>query len=103
MINNAGIASKEAFHSASFKNHTTMIDINFSAIVHGTHLFLQQHEQGSTGLIINIASMAGLIPLTIDPVYSATKAAVRQSRMHLYLEQTVKKIMQSQITHLSQV
>jgi 15-hydroxyprostaglandin dehydrogenase (NAD) len=38
---------------------------------------LQQKQQQQTeGVVVNIASMAGLIPLTPDPVYTATKFGV---------------------------
>ena len=44
-------------------------------------------EDGKGGVIINTASMGGILPIPLGPIYSATKAAVIQfTRSLSYLE-----------------
>ncbi|XP_033228174.1 15-hydroxyprostaglandin dehydrogenase [NAD(+)]-like [Belonocnema kinseyi] len=71
LINNAGIADEA--------NWKLMIDINYTATVCGTFLFMEhmgKHKGGQGGTILNIASITGLAPLFPISVYSGTKHAV---------------------------
>ena len=58
-----------------------MIGINVDGVVNGTRLALEAFERkpiedGTSRVILNVGSMAGLIPTTVMPVYTATKYAV---------------------------
>ncbi|XP_061104216.1 uncharacterized protein LOC133132648 isoform X2 [Conger conger] len=71
MSNNAGIMDET--------NWEKMVAINLNAVIQGTYLALQHMKKdtgGEGGVIVNIASMAGLAPFLIFPVYSAAKHAV---------------------------
>ncbi|XP_062867149.1 15-hydroxyprostaglandin dehydrogenase [NAD(+)] isoform X3 [Trichomycterus rosablanca] len=69
--NNAGIVDE--------KNWEKTIAINLSGVVRGTYLALDHMKKqngGGGGVIINIASLAGLGPLPSAPIYTATKHGV---------------------------
>lgn len=42
----------------------------------GVENYIQKHKTGAEGLIINIASVAGIMSCPYIPIYSGTKAAV---------------------------
>ena len=53
-----------------------MIQLNITALVELTHLFLPGMQQRQSGGIINVASIGGFQPLPYMSVYGATKAFV---------------------------
>ncbi|XP_042157285.1 15-hydroxyprostaglandin dehydrogenase [NAD(+)] isoform X2 [Oncorhynchus tshawytscha] len=60
-------------------NWEKCVSINLNGVVRGTYLALQhmkKQNRGQGGVIINIASMAGLGPLLTAPIYTATKHGV---------------------------
>ncbi|XP_078687823.1 15-hydroxyprostaglandin dehydrogenase [NAD(+)]-like [Branchiostoma floridae x Branchiostoma belcheri] len=71
VVNNAGVTEQE--------NWELVLDINLRSVIQGTYLGLHHMSRergGGGGLIINIASMAGLIAMFHGPVYTATKHGV---------------------------
>ncbi|XP_017772581.1 PREDICTED: 15-hydroxyprostaglandin dehydrogenase [NAD(+)]-like [Nicrophorus vespilloides] len=70
VVNNAGIAG----------NIELVIKINLLATIQISNFaffdFLPKHRQGKEGVIINIASVAGLFPYHMLPYYSASKHGV---------------------------
>ncbi|XP_013770164.1 15-hydroxyprostaglandin dehydrogenase [NAD(+)]-like isoform X2 [Pundamilia nyererei] len=71
LCNNAGILNEEKWQH--------MISINLAGVIRGTYLALEHMRKtngGGGGVIVNIASMAGLGPLLTCPVYTATKHGV---------------------------
>jgi len=56
-----------------------VIDINLVAVVDGTRLgflYMTKNQNSESGVIINVASMAGLLPTPETPVYAASKFGV---------------------------
>ncbi|KAF8934408.1 hypothetical protein BGZ58_005723 [Dissophora ornata] len=77
IINNAGIAEKNPLWEDDEGAWKKVIDIDLSAVVEGTRLGIQAlKKQGRGGVIINTASLAGLYPQPLTPVYSAAKFGV---------------------------
>ncbi|KAM8897947.1 15-hydroxyprostaglandin dehydrogenase [NAD(+)] isoform 2-T2 [Spinachia spinachia] len=71
LCNNAGILNEAAWEKA--------VSINMMGAIRGTYLALEHMSKlsgGRGGVIINMASMAGLGPLPSCPVYTATKHGV---------------------------
>lgn len=71
VCNNAGIGNES--------NWERTVDINLNGVIRGSYLALQhmkKQNKGQGGVIVNIASMAGLGPFLSAPVYTATKHAV---------------------------
>lgn len=76
VYNNAGVGGEDLFadEAGPWKR---MVDINLTAVIEGTRLAVRQmRKQNSGGVIINTASMGGLLPMPGSPVYAATKAGV---------------------------
>jgi NAD(P)-dependent dehydrogenase (short-subunit alcohol dehydrogenase family) len=65
LVNNAGIADEGRVEAT--------IQINFAAVVRGT-LAMQRRE--GAGVVVNVASMGGLLEMPMSPIYAGTKAAV---------------------------
>lgn len=71
MCNNAGIINE--------KHWEKTIAINLGGVVRGTYLaleYMKKENGGNGGVIVNVASMAGLGPLPVAPIYTATKHGV---------------------------
>lgn len=77
LINNAGIGSGGQFSDLSLKSELNLLQLNIMSLVALTHLFLPQMQQRKSGTIINVASMAGLMPIPYMATYAANKMFVR--------------------------
>ncbi|CAG8543590.1 6071_t:CDS:2 [Gigaspora rosea] len=75
LCNNAGIAQPNEFYDQTDRWKKT-IDINLNSVIKGTQLGIQFMKKRGGGVIVNTASMSAFYPLTIAPIYSATKRAV---------------------------
>jgi NAD(P)-dependent dehydrogenase (short-subunit alcohol dehydrogenase family) len=53
-----------------------VLDVDLQAVLLGCHLAYPLMKEAGGGVIINTASMAGLYPMPLDPVYGAAKAGV---------------------------
>lgn len=78
LVNNAGVGgAPRPVGTGSEQDWRWIIDVNLMGVVHGTEAVVPvMRSQGEGGWIINVASMAGFIPLPMASAYSATKAAV---------------------------
>ncbi len=77
LINNAGIGSGGEFSTIKLQPELNLIQLNVSSLVALTHLVLPQMQQRKSGTIINVASMAALMPVPYMATYAASKAFVR--------------------------
>ncbi|KAL7843905.1 hypothetical protein SRHO_G00224440, partial [Serrasalmus rhombeus] len=69
--NNAGIVNEKQWEKT--------VSINLCGVVRGTYLALEHMKKengGQGGVIVNVASLAGLVPLVPAVVYTATKFGV---------------------------
>ncbi len=73
--NNAGTA-REALFDDEMAEWRRMIDLNLSAVIDGTRVAVREMRRSGGGVIVNTASMGGLLPMPDAPVYAATKAGV---------------------------
>ncbi|ELU17526.1 hypothetical protein CAPTEDRAFT_150351 [Capitella teleta] len=71
LVNNAGISTHEDFDVVLKVNLAAVIEGTLSAMSH-----MREDKGGSGGLIVNIASTAGLTPVPLDPMYTASKFGV---------------------------
>lgn len=77
MYNNAGtITPAPRFPDADSTRWQRTLDINLRGALLGTHHAVPALKRRGGGVIINTASIAGLVPYAVDPVYAATKAGV---------------------------
>lgn len=76
MFNNAGIGVAAEFSDLSLEHWRHLIDVNSMGVLYGTRAaYAIMREQGS-GHIVNMASLAGLVPKPDSTPYTATKHAV---------------------------
>jgi short-subunit dehydrogenase len=67
LVNNAGVA----------EDAERVIDINLKSLIDATQLALAEFAKlNKVGTIINISSLAAIVPAPQAPVYSASKAGV---------------------------
>jgi short-subunit dehydrogenase len=76
LVNNAGVMSLGAFAAQSPANDALQLSVNLGGVIHGMRAALPRMQARGRGLVINVASMAGKIPVPHAAVYAATKHAV---------------------------
>lgn len=86
LVNNAGLGDYGEFISADWPRLESMLTVNISALVHFTHLLLPQMVARKSGAIINISSLASMLPIPDFAVYAATKAFVSSFSEALRIE-----------------
>lgn len=76
IFNNAGIGVGGELHEVSLEHWRTAIEVNFMGVVHGVAAAYPVMLRQGAGQIVNIASLAGLIPSPGLGPYAATKGAI---------------------------
>jgi hypothetical protein len=76
LVNNAGTGSVAPLLNADVEKMEDMIDLNVTALTRLTYSAAPAFVARGTGTIINIASVVGISPETLNGVYGATKAFV---------------------------
>ncbi len=92
LVNNAGIASVAPLLSADVEKMDDMIALNITALTRLTYAAAPAFVARGAGTIINIASVVGISPETLNGVYGATKAYVIALSHSLQHELAVKGI-----------
>jgi len=85
LVNNAGIQRRVDFTkgTADLLRDEDEIDINLKAQVYLSAQFVPMLSKQKEAAIVNMSSGLGFVPLTIFPIYSATKAAIHSFTMSL--------------------
>lgn len=76
LVNNAGFGSSGLFHELPLAEEISMIQVNITALVYLTRLYLPEMVQKKQGHILNVASTAAFQPGPFMSNYYATKAYV---------------------------
>jgi len=76
LVNNAGVASVAPLLNASVEKMDDIIALNITALTHLTYAVAPAFVARGAGTIINIASVVGISPETLNGVYGASKAYV---------------------------
>jgi short-subunit dehydrogenase len=75
LINNAGYGVPGRFLSRDWQVHGDFLQVMIVAVAELTHLYLPAMEAAGYGRVLNIASLAGLVPASAGhTMYGATKA-----------------------------
>ena len=87
LINNAGYSDMGRFEKMAVKEMTDMIGVNIYPAVFLTKIVIGKNlNRGKKSLIINLASVTGVVPLPFLEVYGATKAFNENIARSLALE-----------------
>jgi NAD(P)-dependent dehydrogenase (short-subunit alcohol dehydrogenase family) len=76
LINNAGIMPVNMFEDETPETTARQVAVNFMAPLHGTRDAIRRMKPRGRGHIVNVASMAGVVPTPGASTYSATKHAI---------------------------
>lgn len=86
LVNNAGMGDRGPFATGDWAKIHAMLELNVLALTRLTHHLLPMLLEGGRGAILNVSSIAGLIPLPQMSVYAATKAYVNSFSDGLRME-----------------
>ncbi len=86
LVNNAGVGSTAPFQDTEVGKLDEMIALNVQAVVRLAHAATPGFVGGGGGSIINIASVVGIAPETLDGIYGASKAFVLAFSQSLHHE-----------------
>jgi uncharacterized protein len=76
LINNAGVGDHGPFVEGNWERVGSMLQVNVQALTYLTFRILPAMRTAGNGAILNVGSVAGLLPLPNSAVYAATKAYV---------------------------
>jgi len=76
LINNAGLGDRGRFDTSDWERVQQMLDVNIGALTRLTHALLPTLKAQAGAAILNVSSVASLVPLPKLAVYAATKAYV---------------------------
>lgn len=86
LVNNAGIGLRGAVEETSLKHVREIFETNLFGVHNTTRLVLPHMRRQEKGLIINVGSIAGLIAMPYNGIYSASKFALEGYTQALRLE-----------------
>lgn len=76
LVNNAGLGVEGEFAAIPLAHWQKIFAVNFSGVLYGTRAAWAVMLRQGAGHIVNVASLAGLLPTPLGSPYSATKYAV---------------------------
>jgi short-subunit dehydrogenase len=86
LINNAGLGDYGEFASSDWEKISAMLRVNIEALTHLTHAIVPSMVAAGKGSILNVSSLASILPIPEFAVYAATKAYVSSFSEALRLE-----------------
>jgi uncharacterized protein len=76
LVNNAGIGDRGAFIDSEWERIHAMLQVNIETLTYLTYRILSSMRKSGCGAILNVSSVASLVPVPHLAVYAATKAYV---------------------------
>lgn len=92
LVNNAGVSNNAEFVSQDPDDYEWLMRVNLFSVMHMTRLVLPYMVKAEEGNIINISSIGGLIGVSHQADYCASKSAILGFTRALALEYAAKKI-----------
>ena len=86
LINNAGVVHPGAAEELPHDKLLQQIQVNLMGTINGCRAALRVMKPRGQGKIVNVASLGGIVPMSGEAVYSATKAAIRYYTLSLAAE-----------------
>ena len=89
LVNNAGYHTRGPFVEQDVAGLGKMVDVNLRAPIVLTSVALPHTKRAGNAAIVNVASLAGMVPVANSATYSATKFGLRAFTFaHLQAEAT---------------
>ena len=76
LVNNAGIGDRGAFIDSEWERVQAMLQVNIETLTYLNYRVLSSMRKSGCGAILNVSSVASLVPVPHLAVYAATKAYV---------------------------
>jgi short-subunit dehydrogenase len=76
LVNNAGLGDRGAFVESKWERVQSMLQVNIQALTYLVYRILPSMRKSGCGAILNVSSVASLVPVPNSAVYAATKAYV---------------------------
>ena len=93
VVNGAGVNSATPFFDVAEEEFDRIVSVNLKGVFFGCQVFGKHLvEAGQGGSIINIGSMAAVVPLSRVFTYSATKSAVQNLSLNLAREWAPQRV-----------
>lgn len=86
LVNNAGMGDYGEFATAEWPRLEAMLRVNVEALTHLTHALVPGMIRRGAGAVVNVSSLASLLPIPDFAVYAATKAYVTSFSEALRIE-----------------
>lgn len=83
LINNAGFGISGAVEFTQTEEAMRLFDVNFFGMVRMTEKVIPYMRENGGGRIVNISSVAAVVPIPFQTYYSASKAAISSYSMAL--------------------
>jgi short-subunit dehydrogenase len=92
LVNNAGLGDYGEFVTADWAKLQAMLRVNIEALTHLTRLLVPGMIRSGRGAVMNVSSLASLLPLPDFAVYAASKAYVTSFSEALRIELSAHRI-----------
>jgi short-subunit dehydrogenase len=86
LINNAGVVHPGAAEDLPYDKLQQQIQVNLMGTINGCRAALRVMKPRGEGKIVNVASLGGIVPMSGEAIYSATKAGIRYYTLSLAAE-----------------
>lgn len=86
LVNNAGLGDYGEFATAEWPKVEAMLRVNVEALTHLAHALVPGMIRAGRGAVMNVSSLASLLPIPDFAVYAATKAYVTSFSEALRIE-----------------
>ncbi len=86
LVNNAGLGDYGEFATAEWSKLEAMLRVNVEALTHLAHALIPGMIRNGRGAVVNVSSLASLLPIPDFAVYAATKAYVTSFSEALRIE-----------------
>ncbi len=83
LVNNAGFGISGAVEFTEPEEAKRQLEVNFFGMVNTCHVVLPHMRKAGRGRIVNLSSVAAVVPIPFQTFYSASKAAINSYTMAL--------------------
>ncbi|HVP68110.1 MAG TPA: SDR family NAD(P)-dependent oxidoreductase [Anaeromyxobacteraceae bacterium] len=86
LVNNAGIVDPGPLESIPAERLATLVDTNLLGTILGCRAAIPAMRRRGGGVIVNLGSLGGIVPMPFEAAYAASKAGLRHFSLSLRAE-----------------